>query len=1109
MGSTFFVPETALDVVRGFAITVRTTTLILPLLASIGQSALAQSQTVVIDCLPSWQTNDRFRSETLIKHPSLSLNGFDCGSNCAIGYGLKQVLEKVYGATTEQEVVRVFKNIVNKANDSFEVDKIRLNTEILQAKGFVALAAYVLENNDYDPTTLTPALPAAAQAVENFRTALDRTSMWKMEESIDDDGVKWATPLTNVARAMDFYLALENAYAHYDLRKDSTITSTELLDQNKKTRLMDAYLDFMNDLEERKDIIANIWGISLLTRYHAEPGNASLKMQISLGYAALTYQNSQGGTPNTLYDRISRAFKAAGEEAGNTEDQRRRYWRYQSDDGKFFWTEGPYYFHLTLSQVIPFWHTARINEFLRNTDLHSYRFSDPFRYPGWFLNPLHWLADISTPDGKMPPLDDGHKHEMYNAGVLAWKGVYGNNDIGEKFARIAGRVKPSLSATLYPVEIAIPRHSLPDSGPLDGIFGNEDYNRDSGENGRQEVVVRRTMLDGKQHYILLNGESGDAILRGEGHEQPDQLQLLYYVDDTSYLVDSGYDSAWGLSNSTWNNYFDHNVMILESDSADFNTGGITSPTVSFRKRRKVSNHANVAEIYGKSHGNIDLLSGQSFLFLTSSDEYFDPVDMDTDITINIISANYYRNVLFINDSNYPYIIDINSIIRNRDNSLPSQFKMYYHGNSNDTSLLPNGSNSSTFEALRWNNIYKSRDKSSPDTTSNQLFIQPFSVEDTLYFHEQSDTIREAYISGMARGSGFDIRKMELHNTDFVSPINFTTVAFIRVLPDGIGKSNLAIKDISSSNQGSKSWPYFIWMRDNNTVDVIVSRSSEDYDDSSSSFYDFLYFPIPEADSFYVELPANLKYGFLRLTRQGGIWDVAPSFQLNLQKSLLRTSLSGPDCLVDANKGRFISRTRGGKPPYSYLWSLFRTCDGPGPRETCEVWIDGIGPDSSYIDHGRRSAWDNFKIRVQVTDSSSPQQSMTSNELDVRVISSTEGSCPVNTNSSVDAQDENVFASDTDLLEVDQDIPETYALRQNFPNPFNPSTEIRFDLPEDAMVSLVIYDVLGREVARLVQEELPAGTHRARFNAGNLPSGVYFYRIQAGDFHNTHRMTLLK
>ena len=58
-------------------------------------------------------------------------------------------------------------------------------------------------------------------------------------------------------------------------------------------------------------------------------------------------------------------------------------------------------------------------------------------------------------------------------------------------------------------------------------------------------------------------------------------------------------------------------------------------------------------------------------------------------------------------------------------------------------------------------------------------------------------------------------------------------------------------------------------------------------------------------------------------------------------------------------------------------------------------------------------------------------------------------------------------------------------------------------------ALVVYDVLGREVARLVQGELRAGTHRVRLDAGNLPSGVYFYRIQAGNFHSTHRMTLLK
>ena len=293
--------------------------------------------------------------------------------------------------------------------------------------------------------------------------------------------------------------------------------------------------------------------------------------------------------------------------------------------------------------------------------------------------------------------------------------------------------------------------------------------------------------------------------------------------------------------------------------------------------------------------------------------------------------------------------------------------------------------------------------------------------------------------------------------------------------------------------------------------LVAARSAEYYvDPATSSSGGILHFSIPEANSFYVELPANRDYGFARLTKKNGIWSIDPSFQLNLKKSELHLSASGPDCLVDRAEGEFVAAPRGGKPPYSYLWSRYLLCaDGPRAASiACDIWVNDVGT-TQRVNYGSRYGEGiNFKIRVKVTDSSSPRQSVTSDELEVRVLRSTE-SCPSNTNGSVDSQNENVFASDADLLEADRDIPETYALRQNFPNPFNPSTEILFDLPEGAMVSLVVYDVLGREVARLIQEELRAGTHRARFDAGYLPSGVYFYRIQAGDFHSTHRMTLLK
>jgi hypothetical protein len=89
------------------------------------------------------------------------------------------------------------------------------------------------------------------------------------------------------------------------------------------------------------------------------------------------------------------------------------------------------------------------------------------------------------------------------------------------------------------------------------------------------------------------------------------------------------------------------------------------------------------------------------------------------------------------------------------------------------------------------------------------------------------------------------------------------------------------------------------------------------------------------------------------------------------------------------------------------------------------------------------------------------------------------------------------------------VVKEFALSQNYPNPFNPATTINFQLPRDADVSLVVYDVLGAEVATLVDRNMKAGRHNVTFNASNLSSGIYFYRIEAGDFASVKKMTLLK
>jgi len=90
-----------------------------------------------------------------------------------------------------------------------------------------------------------------------------------------------------------------------------------------------------------------------------------------------------------------------------------------------------------------------------------------------------------------------------------------------------------------------------------------------------------------------------------------------------------------------------------------------------------------------------------------------------------------------------------------------------------------------------------------------------------------------------------------------------------------------------------------------------------------------------------------------------------------------------------------------------------------------------------------------------------------------------------------------------------DLPRDFALQQNYPNPFNPSTVIVYELPTVSDVVLTVYDMLGREIATLVRQRQAAGRYRATFNAQNLSSGVYLYRLQAGSFVQTKKMMLLK
>jgi len=101
------------------------------------------------------------------------------------------------------------------------------------------------------------------------------------------------------------------------------------------------------------------------------------------------------------------------------------------------------------------------------------------------------------------------------------------------------------------------------------------------------------------------------------------------------------------------------------------------------------------------------------------------------------------------------------------------------------------------------------------------------------------------------------------------------------------------------------------------------------------------------------------------------------------------------------------------------------------------------------------------------------------------------------------------STSTSVVDKHLSVPSNYLLYQNYPNPFNPTTIINYQIPELSFVTIKVYDVLGREVAILVNEEKPVGSYEIEFDGSLLTSGIYFYKLQAGDFVETKKMILLR
>ncbi|WP_457652732.1 T9SS type A sorting domain-containing protein [Rhodocaloribacter sp.] len=208
-------------------------------------------------------------------------------------------------------------------------------------------------------------------------------------------------------------------------------------------------------------------------------------------------------------------------------------------------------------------------------------------------------------------------------------------------------------------------------------------------------------------------------------------------------------------------------------------------------------------------------------------------------------------------------------------------------------------------------------------------------------------------------------------------------------------------------------------------------------------------------------------------------------------------MDGPTCLEPNQNGTFTADVWDGVKTLHYQWYYFSSCAGgaaPKPYgPPCGSWT-AYGGDLASISVSNDQ---DFQLKVEVTDATGTM--VTSGTFYVAID-------PYNGCNLAPAGKTNQSQI---TRKSNPSLPEEYALLQNYPNPFNPSTEIRFALPEAGQVSLVVYDVTGREVTRLAEGFLEAGFHSVVWEAPPLSSGLYLYRLTAGNFTATRRMMLLK
>lgn len=608
------------------------------------------------------------------QRPFLTFRGFT-SDNPLYGRGIEQILMDL-----QSDDFPLLKEAMNAILDSAKqqpqhVDDLptkpnrtvlQNNAHILQCKAQAALLSIIADQNNMLPDFFPEPLPLIKEITDWVNSGeillaselvtddvLDIINAIRKGKDLEIDPVKMAASLELISRLIDFYVAIEVCFASYAM--DASILLTEDEKKNLLTRQHKSFCLLV-------DIIhTGVAGISL---DKIITGNWPLKVWMSVGYAAFSSQYWEDDFRNKACNYMMLALTRAGI---GTDKDRTLYWAYQTSDGldnpQRFWAEGPYYFQYALGSALPFWHAFRGRPFL---DEHI---SDPFNND-WFCKPVDWLADIATNDGKSVSTNDGNIHPQANMYLCAWSDAYGSSVIGQKWTywlKLSSEKNPDTvfsdsNSYLFPVFCAIPERPLPGNSPIPQWLTNANESV-----FEEQQCILRSRRKESEHFVFFNGKSAhNYIARAEGHGQPDQLQLHYRVNATSYLMDAGYDHGSPFENSSWNGYPFHNTVAYAGPLGK-KTGGLASPYFDALKMRKVSKFPAVDYLYGWQGKGASVFKGRISIGFNHEGKRN--------------KARVTRWVIWIEDDQNPFLIDVCDL-KVRKSAMPDEnvFSLRYLGN---------------------------------------------------------------------------------------------------------------------------------------------------------------------------------------------------------------------------------------------------------------------------------------------------------------------------------------------------------------------------------------------------------------------------------------------